>query len=275
MISNNQRGFTLIEAVMVIVITSIIVIGVAIFIRAPIQGYQDTARRAQMVDIVDTSLRRLGRDLRLALPNSVRVTGGGQVIEFLLTRSGGRYRGEGTDRLDFTVADTTFDILGSAITFATGDQIVVYNLGITGADAYAGNTLSTHNRRAYSGAVGSAVTNVLITSANRLPFESPGNRFQVVETPVTYICDIAAGTLYRYSGYPITANQSSVDTNAELMALAGVTRAMLARNVSGCQFAYDAAIAAQHSGLVTLRLTLTQQNESVNLYHTVHVNNIP
>jgi MSHA biogenesis protein MshO len=270
-----QNGFTLIEAVIVILITSIIVVAIAVFIQAPIRGYKDTARRAEMVDIVDTSLRRIGRDLRIALPNSVRVTGGGQVIELLLTRNGGRYRAEGADNLNFTAADTSFDILGPAITFATGDQIVVYNLGVTGADAYSGNTASTDNRRAYNGVVGAPVTNVQITSTNRFPFESASKRFQVVEGPVTYICDLVAGTLYRYSGYPITASQASVDTDAELMALAGVQRSLMAKNVSTCQFTYDASVAAQRSGLVTLRLTLTQQNESVSLYHAVHVNNVP
>jgi MSHA biogenesis protein MshO len=270
-----QNGFTLIEAVIVILITSIIVVAIAVFIQAPIRAYKDTARRAEMVDIVDTSLRRIGRDLRIALPNSVRVAGGGQVIELLLTRNGGRYRAEGTDSLNFTAADTSFDILGPSITFSTGDQIVVYNLGVTGADAYSGNTASTDNRRAYNGVVGSAVTNVQITSANRFPFESASKRFQVVEGPVTYICDLVGGTLYRYSGYPITASQTSVDTDAELMALAGVQRSLMAKNVSACQFTYDASVAAQRSGLVTLRLTLTQQNESVSLYHSVHVNNVP
>ena len=41
-----QRGFTLVEAVIVIVITGIIAAMVAVFVRTPIQGYVDSARRA-------------------------------------------------------------------------------------------------------------------------------------------------------------------------------------------------------------------------------------
>ena len=114
--SARDRGFTLIEMSIVIVLTSIIASAVAVFIRLPVQGYVDTARRAEMSDEADTALRRLGRDLRLALPNSVRVTDSGATIEILLTKIGGRYRieSEGTataDALNFSATDT---LLGNA-----------------------------------------------------------------------------------------------------------------------------------------------------------------
>src|ERR1039457_5271215 len=76
MMRRTHEGFTLVEMIMVIVITGIIGGMVAVFLKAPIQQYMDVARRADMTDIADTALRRIGRDLRLALPNSVRVTTG-------------------------------------------------------------------------------------------------------------------------------------------------------------------------------------------------------
>src|SRR5487761_2390867 len=90
----SQCGFTLVEMIVVIVITGIIGGMVAIFIRAPVQGYVDSARRAEMTDIADTALRRLGRDLRTAVPNSVRVPvpAGSTYVEFMPTKDGGRYR---------------------------------------------------------------------------------------------------------------------------------------------------------------------------------------
>ena len=89
-----QRGFTLVEMIVVIVITGIIGGVVAMFIRAPVQGYMDSARRAEMTDIADTALRRMARDIRTAVPNSVRipVAAGSTYIEFLPTKAGGRYR---------------------------------------------------------------------------------------------------------------------------------------------------------------------------------------
>lgn len=266
-----EAGFTLIEAVMVIVITGIIAAVVAVFIRVPMDGYFDAARRAELSDAADTAVRRFSRDVRLALPNSIRVRNGGQTIEFLLTSAGGRYRADpgplGGDILDFTQNDTSFDVFGPAMTFAptTADrqnQIVIYNLGIAGADAYAGN-----NRRAYTGSTGSAVSNIQIASASSFPFDSPGRSFQVVDTPVTYRCDLSAGveTLTRFSGYTITTAQPDPPSTGGTL---------LAQNVSSCLFAYAPGV-TERSGLVSMRLALTQRGETVMLYHEAHVSNVP
>jgi MSHA biogenesis protein MshO len=265
-----QHGFTLIEAVIVLVITGIIAAVVAVFIRAPVQGYFDSARRAEMSDAADTALRRITRDLHLALPNSVRVTNDNLAIEFLQTRTGGRYRigpdnaGAG-DPLDFTQNDASFDIIGPAVTFAAGDQIVIYNLppGTTGADAYAGNIGATHNRRAYNGTAG-AQTSVGITPATPFPFDSPGHRFFVVDTPVTYRCN--NGELTRYWGYPITPAQAAPP--------GGGQSALLVQNVSNCIFNYVQGV-TERSGLVAIHLSLTQGGETVSLHQEVHVNNVP
>jgi len=285
---SRQKGFTLVEMIMVIVITGIIGGMVAIFLNAPIRQYMDVARRAEMTDIADTALRRINRDLRLALPNSVRVTGacgGGDAcfIEFLPTGSascaagapclgGGRYRagaGGTGDELDFTAADAGFEVLGAMPTVAAGDRIVVYNLGIPGADAYAGTNRAT--------AAAPAAPVVNLAPAFLFPFDSPGQRFHVVTTPVTYACAPAAGgvggTLTRWQGYPIAAVQPAALP-------AGGTAALLATNVSGCRFAYDGFVVAQRSGLVTMRLAITEAdtngvNETVTLYSAAHVSNQP
>jgi MSHA biogenesis protein MshO len=280
-----QRGFTLTEAMVVIVITGIIVAVVAVFIPAPVKGYFDTTRRAQLSDLADTAVRRVTRDLRLALPNSIRVTSSGGVsyLEFLLTRSGGRYRAErdsggGGDVLEFGSAANPFrfDVIGPAPALvANSDQVVVYNLGagFAGADAYetAGN-----NRRTVTAVSGSTVT---LSPAVAFPFESPAKRFQVVETVVTYACapdagNPAAGVLRRYAGYAI--QQAQPDTPAEL---AAGSSAVLAGNVAACAFTYDPNAVNLRNGVVAFALTLTQPtpggSESVNLVQQVHVSNVP
>lgn len=279
--SLKERGFTLVEMIVVIVITGIIYGMVAVFLKAPVQQYVDVARRADMTDTADTALRRIGRDVRLALPNSVRVSPDGRFIEFLPTKGGGRYRADvgsvtagcgslALDVLDFAAADTCLEVLGRMPPVAINDEIVVYNLGIPGADAYAGFTLATHNRRVVSAAGAATIS---ITSANALPFDSPGNRFHVVTTPVSYVCDGTTSTLWRYSGYAIQAAQPS--TVAALNGLANVQSAKLANNAS-CSFTYDALVAAsQRAGLVTMSLAITEGGETVNLYGATHVSNVP
>ena len=273
---SGQLGFTLIEAIMVIVITGIIAGMVAVFIRAPVEAYVDTARRAAITDVADTAARRIARDLQGALPNSVRVDGAGQFLEFVPIRNAGRYRAEiGTapadNPLDFTnAADNSFDVLGPPVTVLAGDSVVVYNLGIPVASS-AYDTAPLTSRRVAIPGVGNTVT--FTATANPLPFSSPGSRFQIVGTPVSYVCDLGTGTLWRYSGYPFQFAQPAL--LATLNGFAGVTRAVLATNVTApCNFSYGPG-PLQLNGLVSTSLTITQSGESVTLQNQINVDNVP
>ena len=262
------RGFTLVEAVIVIAITGIIAAAVAVFIQKPVQGYFDAARRAELTDIADTALRRLGRDLRLALPNSVRTTSGAAAVylEFLQTSGGGRYRA-GTDNsgggnvLDFTQVVSKFDVLGPPVSTVAGEQnlVVVYNQGVSGADAYRGDNTS---------AISAVTGNTVSIAGKQFPFASPASRFQILSYPVTYVCDATAQTLTRYWNYPIAVAQPTSFA-------AGTASALLAKNVTNCAFSYSANVTSQRTGVVGATLQISQSGESINLYDEVHVSNVP
>ena len=286
----SHRGFTLVEMVVVIVITGIIGGMVAVFIRAPVQGYMDSARRAEMTDIADTALRRIGRDLRTAVPNSVRipVAAGSTYIEFIPTKDGGRYRVDATgggggcgaagDDLDFTAPDTCFEIVGSKITFVAGDQIVVGSTQSDGSLPYKSAALGGVMRHIASGGVGvQQVVQMTSTVAFPASSELDGHRFEVVpadQQAVTYACTgtlgpldgngDGQGALTRYWAYGFINPQS---------ASPGGTSAILADKVSACNFVYNTSNA--RDSLVAISLTITRGGESVNLYHEIHVNNIP
>ena len=97
---------------------------------------------------------------------------------------------------------------------------------------------------------------------------SPQNRFQIVGTPVIFECSVATGQLIRRSGFAF--GHAWPPNTATL----GGVAAVLADNVSACAFNYVPAI-LQRNGLVVLRLTLTRNNESVELLHQVDVLNTP
>lgn len=270
---------------MVIVITGIIGGIVAVFIKMPVQGYIDTARRAGMTDIADTALRRMSRDIRTALPNSVRITvvGADTYLEFIPVKGSGRYRvgvvTPATDNpLNFTVADNCFDVLGPMPALVTGDTLVIYNRGIpTVADAYDGTSSSAYVTPlpvCTPETVSTAAT--IGITAKQFPFQSPGNRFQVIDTPVTYVCAPATdgagngtGTLTRYWGYAIQPGQPTA-----LATLTSVNPpALLASKVSACSFSYGAV--GQRLSLVTMNLGITESGETVTLYSATHVSNVP
>lgn len=259
-----EQGFTLIELITVMVVVGILAAMTTDIITLPVRSYLDLQRRTTLVDSAETTLRLMQRDIRRALPNSIRITGGGTTLELLHTAAGGRYRakpaGDGSgDSLDFTAADGSFDVIGS-LSSAPSGELVIYNLGEMSADAYAGNNRATIKNT-------STATLITLTSAKQFPLQSPLQRFFIVDTPITYRCDTAARTLMRYSGYGITAAQADPP--------AGVAGQLQANNIGSCAFAYTSAVASR-SGLVTLRITLTDSaGESTTLIHQVHVDNAP
>ena len=285
------RGFTLIEAILVIVIIGVIGAIVAVFIRAPVQGYVDTRARAAASDEADLALRRIARDLRLALPNSVRVNGEGSAVEFLLTRAGGRYLTLDDDVDGFPVLD--FDepanvrftaVGGTRPAIAPGDFIVVYNLGNpedSGSDAYRYVPLGQGINIAQVASIDFASPNNPVVTLRSNPFatqatpiRSPSNRFQVVTGPVTYACEAGPGggkELVRYWGYDISPAQQAAPPNAQ--------RAVIATRVSDCSqvFRYGSE-ALRRSALVILNLALfagNGQDGLVRLASQVHVDNTP
>lgn len=286
-----SRGFTLIEAIVVIVVSAIVLTAVALVLRLPVQMHADTARRAELTDAADGAVRRMARDLRLALPNSIRVSpaggGGGAVpvyVEFLPTHAGGRYRAELTkagagDILNFSAVDTSFDMLGPAPTLTgqsivAGNRVVVFNLGVSGASAYAGdNTNVVLNTGAGSLAGETKISfDGSVVAVKRFPLESPGNRFHVISTPVTYACDPGAGTLTRHSNYDIAVTQPTGSYPSTQPG--GTASAVLADRVSACVIKYEPGV-IEAGGLVSIRLTLGSGDDSVTLYQDVHVSNVP
>jgi MSHA biogenesis protein MshO len=272
-----QAGFTLAEMIIVIVILGIISAAAAVFIRAPVDAYLDVSRRAHLSDVADTALRRISRDLQRAVPNSLRVAGActgaaACYLEYVPVVAGGRYRAElddtgGGDPLDFADnTDTTFDVIGPPITLpAPPLWLVVYNLGIPGADLYSGAGGANDVRRSNASA---AANTISFTSANALPFESPSRRFHIVSSPVTYAClpSIAGGTLARHSGYAFAAAQPVPP---------GGTSSLLASQVTACSFSYTALEVARSAGLVSMSIQITHQGETINLFQQVHVSNVP
>jgi MSHA biogenesis protein MshO len=297
-----QAGFTLIEAIMSIVLIGIIGGIVAVFIRAPIQSYKDSVERAELTDLADLSLRRMARDIRLALPNSIRIING-RTIEFLLTKSGGRYLSASDIAVpaNFVLSFDTatlrkFTAIGPLDADprrkpAVGDYVVVNNQSVDTApvNAYLANAGGTNRNIAmiekieYTAGPNlpwiTLVDNPFAQQVPSMPSET--SRFQVVSGPVTYHCaSLGAGgngMLHRQWNYPIAETQIAPPVDPVRPASLTVPQSHpLIERVQDCQFTYEAGTNGR-SGMVILALTLKMPDSGdiIKLVHQVHVDNTP
>ena len=280
-----ERGFTLIELIMVIVIMGVIGGMVSVFMKSPIDAYFDSARRAALTDVADTVARRVARDVQRALPNSIRNPGdaSNQCLEFIPTKTGGRYRsapdGSGAgDILDFSTTDSSFNMLGlnSALRsdqrIVGSDVIAVYNLGISGSDAYTGVNTAVVSSASEGTPTLANETKITLTAGKQFPLVSGSSRFQVIpndEKIVSFVCPTSTpGNLVRNANYTYPA---SIDATTSCP----TTGAILAKNVT-CTLVYSGSDLQRNAVVsMVLKVTDSSSGESVSLQHEVHVSNTP
>ena len=295
------RGLTLVEFVIVIVLSGILAGVVMPFITTPIDAYVDTSRRARLVDVAQNVTGQLSRALERALPNSIRTGCGGSCVEFLRVAAGGRYRATppgdvlyflGTD-LDSGLAETGFDVVGpfdptgldddpddaTACIEGRADCLVIYNTGLASGDAWnrdhVGGGWRPDNMATLTAASATAIAfnnTHFSTGVDAFPEASPGQRFFVVDTPVTFLC--ANDAMRRYDDYEIT-HRVEAPTAAQLAALpTAPAPVLMADRVSGCEFDYQPGTPTRN-GLLTVRITVAEAGETITLLDQIHVANLP
>lgn len=271
-----RAGFTLVEMVVSIVLLGIVGALLAPLLRGPIDSYVDSRERARLSASADNALRRLARELRLALPNSLRVqtVDGRTFLEFLLTTGGGRYRALPTaagagNPLAFGAPVSQFDVLGPLPASAGAAWVVAGNLSATAADepnAY----LPVADPSSSRAACGNCAANPITLAQKTFPLaaEFDSRRFFLVSGPVTYECDPAGGVLRRYDGYAIASAQPAPPGGAGIPVLTGL---------AGCAIGYG--VVNQDIGVVSLSLGLTAAGDAeagaMTLVRHVQVGNSP
>lgn len=284
-----QRGLTLLELILVMAIAGILAATLTVFLRPAIESFSAVRQRAALVDAADSALRLMVREVRSAVPNSIR-SPDANCFELVPTRSGGRFRRERDTSedpaacpdgcsapLDTTTVTSRFDVLSElSATPAVGDYVVVNNQD--GNDVYSGT-----NRSAITavGSAGSFGRLRLTIDPQQFSPGYDGARFVVVpasEQAVFYVCRGADGTLDADGngrGTLVRLRAYGFNAAAPASCPAGAG-AVVATQVQSCRFIFDPNQGAtQQSGFVALQLSLARGGEVATLNLGAHVSNVP
>jgi MSHA biogenesis protein MshO len=299
--NKHQRGFTLIELIIVMIVTSIVVVMISAIISRPLTGYFDTQRRADLADRGQAAINRMAFELENSVPNSVRISG--TTIEFMPVLSAGRYRSGGAQKVHVLTktkiknnppaSPLTFNSLGG-VTIGSNNRIVINNTtasilyaDATDASPYTGvitapapaNGITTSDCWVDSnsdvdcaGGPTGKPKETRITIARGHEFNASGNgspskRFYLAKDAVTYNCDTGATTLKRYTGYPLVATQVAIPTATSI--------STLATGVTACTFSLKAPSAAANLPIVIISLEMTADGEKMTLFKEVQLWNAP
>jgi MSHA biogenesis protein MshO len=248
------RGFTLVEMTVALVVGAIVAGFIAMFIATPVNAYLAQNRRTELSESAESAMRMLSQDIGNALPNSVRTVpvGSRRIVEMIPIQDQSRYRSVGADFLDFSIVDPAFDVFGP-LTIGPQSRIVI---GSRTAGAQSVYGVGTRAITANGAAFNAPLNRVTLPGAG-FQFGTPsiGQRVYVVESVTQYQCDLANGTLTRFTGLAITPNI--------VPAVAGGT--LVARNVTACTFGFTPAalLTPTNGGLLRIQMQISRVTEGV------------
>lgn len=301
-----QAGLTIIELIVVLVVSGIMATGVLTFIGRSVEGVTDSASRNQLATVGRIAIDRLAMELHNALPNSIRATtatgSGNQCIEYIPVRAATTYINPsfgGAGTVAFDVVDFSPSQQG-----VSGGFAVIYpnqpDLFYDGDEGGTGGTYANWptfpNRRPIQEIVdiqdiaAADQSEVTLVQAHRFRRRSPNQRFFVVEQPVSFC--VLGSKLYRYTDYGFFTNQTSAEESgscvvttparclpnyAALGASPPRIKTLVTDNIDNTGIsAFTVGVQTlDRNALVGIDLNFTANGETVRLRHEVLTRSVP
>lgn len=277
-----SEGFTLIELIIVMVISGVLAGTLVVFFRPAFDSYLDVGRRATLADLADSAIKGISRDIRSAVPNSFVLIDPNRCFALVPTSAGALYR-TAPDQRPGAPATFHFNPLVPNATdqldllTPTGDlsgQFIVIN-NLNGDDVY-------------SGASRAAVTTFQALSASTTPSHEVGTA-RIGFASTTFPANDRGGYLFVVPGNGPVVYYIHAPAEQKLYRLA---TAFTGSTPSSCPGVAGAAVVADYVSsaifsrvlnqgtnadltYVQLTLKLSQNNENVVLTHGLPIENRP
>ena len=252
------KGFTLVELVMVILLLGVMATFSSQFIGIGTQIYGDASRREQLMSDARFALERLNRELRDAVPGSVRIEDAagnpldqGACLRFWPIATASRYLG--------SAASGGLTIVEPEVLPREEDQAIIYPLADPALNLEQGCLHGNCVARVIS--VGSPVSGALpLTVDDTFAKESPGQRIYFARQQVRYCVTNAA----------LTRASAAIGTDFH-----GSTPALMAEHIRPAPYYFYREPAAFSQSEVGLRMELEQRGERVLFNHKLETLNVP
>ena len=258
-----NHGFTLIELITVVVILGIVSAVGSRFLITSLNSYRDIQERTKLIAKGRVAIEQMTRQLRLAVPNAVRVSSSGNCIEFLPVLTGATYLDDVPDNENAAPTVTSISTVAFSFEFGTANHAVIAPMAAS--EVYAtGSSISRVSITPISG--GSSYSSISFSS-HRFIRNSPQKRVFVAANPIRFC--LSGGSLFRYSGYGFSAlslSDANPGGSTDLMSQ-GVT-------TGGTAFSLSAGSEDRNTA-VNINLSFTQGNNTVSLQQQVLVRNVP
>ena len=263
-----EYGFTLIELVMVIVILSIVSLVSVRFVQLSMSGAIDTANRQRLGMAAGIISEQLSRELRAALPGSVRTGQDGQCIEFFPIQAGSAYiEGEGNFEPDRELGE--FNARPFSRNTDEAEHVVVYPYGESNLpiELYTVGETREEFDRVEPDTKKDGEFTIFLKSSHSFPETSPQRRVHLVTDPITLCQD--GRFLFRYSDYEIDSSEARRSSeNREVVAMPLVDDSLEFTFLPPTQ---------QRNGVVTFEFSLSARDsdEILDVAQEVQVRNVP
>ena len=284
-----SKGFTLIELCMVMVLLGMTAMGAGGIIKASSQIFIDVSEREALTSNVRFSVERLNREIRTALPNSVRVFSDETVkcLEYIPTLVIGISLEVPAvpEATDPEGADTTLTLVRFDDSLLSGVVHVVVNpLAVDQVyDTIEKSTIRYALDSEGRGSIGKIIDNLwTIELEEQVYFKenSPTKRIFFVNEPVAYCA--SEGLLTRYTDYGFNgieldengkALTGQLDINDEPLTGVGVLMAE-SIDLAGTSFTVKKASSFRNT-LVDITLQFSKNTEYLTFHNQAQVLNVP